>query len=509
VTSDALERGVSMRGISKRFGAVQANSGLDLDFRPGEVHALLGENGAGKTTVMNILSGLLAPDEGEIFVDGERRRFGSPRDAMHAGIGMVHQNFRLVDRLTVAENLHFGWQETPRVGGGRKLVDRANELGKEFNVRIKANTPVWQLSVGERQQVAILRALSRGARVLILDEPTAVLTPQEADGLFQALRAMTARGTTVVFISHKLREVLEIAREVTILRGGRRVAAVKAADSDAASLARLMVGRDLAPVRRKPARAGGDAEPVVRLERVSALDDQGLPALRELSLEVRAGEILGIAGVAGNGQRELAHVVTGLRPVTGGRVLVGGEDMRKASVTDFVRAGVGYVPEDRMAMGCVPTAPVWRNAILKSYTRRPVARGPLLRRRPATELASKLVDAARLSTSDVDALVGNLSGGNVQRLIAARELHVASRLIVACYPSRGLDVGAIENVHAALGDACASGLGVLLISEELDELLAVADRIAVLYEGTIAGEMPAAEAEVEELGLLMGGAGRG
>jgi simple sugar transport system ATP-binding protein len=501
-----LSAGVSMRGIGKRFAAVQANEALDIDFKRGKVHALLGENGAGKSTLMNILSGLIRPDEGTIHIDGEPHVFRAPSDAMRAGIGMVHQNFRLIDRLSVAENLHLGWEDAPRLASKGELERRARELSDEFHMPVDPAAGVWQLSVGERQRVAILRALVRGADVLVLDEPTAVLTPQESEQLFAVVRRMTERGTTVVLISHKLREVLEVSDDISILRRGRRVATVEAGQTDSSSLARLMVGRDVSVLRRRTASTAIDTGVVAELSGVSVDNAQGLPALRDLSLAVRAGEIVGVAGVAGNGQRELAEVITGLRPPLSGRVVVSGVDLTGASVRAFSAAGVGHVPEDRMATGCAGTESIWRNAILKTYARAPVARGLFVSPRRAKQAARALTEAAQLSTSDVDIPVGTLSGGNVQRLIIAREMDVATTLVVACYPSRGLDVGAIEMVHAALEAARSRGLGVLLISEELDELFALADRIVVLYEGGIAGEVVGADADIDDIGMMMGGA---
>jgi simple sugar transport system ATP-binding protein len=496
-----------MRGIWKRFGNVQANAGIDIEFEPGRVHSVLGENGAGKSTLMNILGGLVRPERGEITVNGVHQRFRSPRDAMRVGIGMVHQNFRLIDRFTVAENVHCGWEATPAIAGARKLGRRTAELAERFDLDVDPDAQVLHLSVGGRQRVAILRALARGADLLILDEPTAVLTPQEADRLFESLRRMTEGGVSVVFISHKLREVLELSDKISVLRAGKRIATVERGECDAPALARMMVGRETPGLQRPPNPTARTGTPVIRLEAVSATNELGLPALHDVEMVVREGEILGVAGVAGNGQRELAEVVAGLRRPERGRVLVGERDLTRAGSRRFIGAGVGYIPEDRMTTGVVATEPIWCSAVLKSYHSAPVGRGPLLRRRYAKRFARQLIESAHLSTPDVDARVGGLSGGNVQRLIAARELSAATVALVAAYPSRGLDVGAIEKVHAAIEAACVQGLAVLLISEELEEILAICDRVVVMYEGRIVAERDAATADREELGLLMGGAG--
>jgi simple sugar transport system ATP-binding protein len=423
---------------------------------------------------------------------------------MDAGIGMVHQHFRLIDGMTVAENLHIGWNGAPRVASRSALNAHAAQLAERHGSKLDPAAYVWQLSVGEQQQVAILRTLIRGARVLILDEPTAVLTPEESRELIDAMRAMAEGGSTVVFISHKLREVLAVADTITVMRQGRKVDTVRAADTSERKLARLMIGRDLSRAPKPPGAA--TAETAATLAGVAALDERRMEALHDVDLELRAGEIVGVAGVAGNGQRELAEVLTGLRRPTRGRVRIGERDLTGRTARAFITAGVGHIPEDRRATGLVQGDTIWRNSVLKTFRRPPVQRFGVLSRRTAKRIARDLCAAVHLSTNDVDASVSHLSGGNAQRLLTGRELDGSSSLLVASHPTRGLDVGGAEDVRNALLAARERGVAILLISEDLDEVLDLSDRVVVMYEGRIVGERTAGTVNREEVGLLMGGA---
>jgi general nucleoside transport system ATP-binding protein len=497
---------VVMRGIVKRFPGVLANDRVDFEVAAGEVHALLGENGAGKSTLSNILTGLYRPDAGEIFLDGEPVQFHSPRDALDARIFMVHQHFRLVEPFTVAENVvlgdHRGEGRTFRLRH-RAIEQRVAELSTRYGLAVDPRARVWQLSLGEQQRVEILKALYREARILILDEPTAVLTPQEADALFETLREMAAEGRTVVFISHKLHEVKAVADRVTVLRGGRSIATVPAAEATLRSLASLMVGREMDSAAVPRARTAGD--PVLELEDVWAASDRGGSAVRGASLVVRGGEIVAVAGVAGNGQRELAETVAGMRPATRGAIRIAGRAIRGGDPRAAIAAGVAYVPEDRLGTGVAPSLSIAANLALKGYREPYASHGPVLRLRRMRERAVELIKHYRIAAPGKSTPARLLSGGNLQKVVLAREFSGRPRLLIAAAPTRGLDVGAIETVHAYLREAAADGVGVLLISEDLDEILALADRIAVMYEGTIAGETTREAADVEEIGLLMAG----
>jgi ABC-type uncharacterized transport system ATPase subunit len=498
-----------MRGIRKSFPGVVANDGVDFEAAAGEVHALLGENGAGKSTLSNILTGLYRPDEGEILLYGKPVQFHAPRDALDAGIGMVHQHFRLVEPFSVAENVvlgdHRGEGRAFRLRR-RAIERRVDEIARRYGLQVDSGARVWQLSLGEQQRVEILKVLYRDARVLILDEPTAVLTPQEAEVLFATLREMAAEGRTVIFISHKLHEVMAVADRVTVLRRGRSIATVATADATPRSLAALMVGRELAAAAEKadPGRVG-ELGVVLEVDGVSAEGDRGGAALRDVSLTVGGGEIVAVAGVAGNGQRELAETIAGVRAPTRGEIRVAGRRLRGGDPRSAIRAGVAYVPEDRLGTGVAPSLSIASNLVLKSYRYPPASRGPLLRLRGIRERAVDLIKQYAIASPGPEAPARLLSGGNLQKVVLAREFSGQPRLLVAASPTRGLDVGAIETVHAYLRDAAAGGLGVLLLSEDLDEILELADRVAVMYEGEILGEFEAGGANVGEIGLLMAG----
>ena len=499
---------VQLKGIAKYFPGVVANENVDLDVMPGEIHALLGENGAGKSTLMNILTGIYQPDAGDIMIDGYRREFATPLQAIAEGIGMVHQHFKLVQAFTVAENIHLGWDETPRRASKAVLEERTGRLAREFNLETRPGATVSDLSTGEQQRVEILRVLARKARLLILDEPTAVLTPAEARELFRALRDFVANGNAVIFISHKLDEVLEISDRISILRGGRKIATRPANECDAHMLANLMVGREIVldDMRgRGPGAASVSAEPVLKLDNVSAKDDSGAQALDGITLEVHAGEILGIAGVAGNGQRELSQVLTGVRPTTSGRILAGGEPLRGANAAAFAAFGIGHIPEDRLTSGLAPAMSITSNAVLREYDRPPVSSRGLFNPRAAVSLARKIAHAADVAVPEFGMPVRNLSGGNQQRLVARREMRIAEKVLVAAYPSRGLDVGAINTMLRYIVELRDAGAGVVLISEELEELLNLSDRIAVMFEGRIMGTVKNESIDIEDIGLLMGG----
>jgi len=498
---------VTLRGITKRFPGVVANDSVDFEAAVGEVHALLGENGAGKSTLSNILTGLYRPDEGEIVLHGTPVTFHSPRDALDAGICMVHQHFRLVAPFTVAENVILGDHR----GEGRKFVvhpraieRRVAELGERYRIAVDPRARIWQLSLGEQQRVEILKALYREARVLILDEPTAVLTPQEAESLFETLRVMADEGRTIVFISHKLHEVKAVSDRVTVLRAGKTVATVATAGATQQSLAELMVGREIAAVERAQ-RTAKPGEPALEVADLWAAGDRGHETLRGVSLSVRAGEILAIAGVAGNGQRELAETVTGMRRATRGTIAVGGRRLRGGDAREAIRAGVAHVPEDRLHTGVAPSLSIASNVVLKSYRRGTLANGPLLRLRRIRELAVRLIDRYDVRGGGPDLPARQLSGGNLQKVVLAREFEGEPRVLVVASPTRGLDVSAIETVHGYLRGAAADGVAILLISEDLDEIRLLADRVAVMYEGTIVGEVDPGTASVAEIGLLMAG----
>jgi simple sugar transport system ATP-binding protein len=495
---------VEMRGIVKRFPGVVANDGVDFDLRAGEVHALLGENGAGKSTLMNVLAGLYRPEAGEIRVFGKPVELHSPRDAIGAGLGMVHQHFALVPTQTVTENVLLGLDEPRfRLDLGR-FDDAVAELAARHGLAVDPRARIWQLSVGEQQRVEILKMLYRGARILILDEPTAVLAPQEAQELFRTLRSMVAEGTSVVFISHKLAEVAQIADRITVMRRGKVTAAgIPAAGATPASLAQLMVGRDVVEsIERSPFTPG----PVVLSVRaVDAVSDRGMPALRGVSLDVRAGEILGVAGVAGNGQSELAQVLTGLRRCSAGSITVNGVEVANHTPREVINQHIAHVPEDRTGVGTAPDLSIADNLIMKTYRDAPIARRFSIDGGAVRRFADRLREAYSIASPSVDTEARLLSGGNLQRLILAREIASQPRLLVAVQPTRGLDVGAIATVHRLLLQQREGGSATVLISEDLDEVLDLSDRVAVIFEGRVVGLFDIDEADVAEIGLLMTG----
>ncbi|MCB0155226.1 MAG: ABC transporter ATP-binding protein [Anaerolineae bacterium] len=492
-----------MRGITKRFPGVLANDKVDFAVRQGEIHALLGENGAGKSTLMNMLDGLYRPDEGQILIDNRPVRFSSPRDAIKQGIGMVHQHFMLVPTQTVAENLILGLDNPRFFINYRAIEKEVAALSEKFGLAVEPGAKIWQLSVGEQQRVEILKMLYQGAKILIMDEPTAVLTPQEAADLFKTLRQMAATGHTIVFINHKLDEVLAVADRVTVMRRGRVEATVDASRTDKAELARLMVGREvLFRIKKTPAQPG---QPLLVLENLSCENDRGLPALRNLSLRVHAGEVLGIAGIAGNSQTELAEVITGLRTATAGRVEVQGRNVTNEPATAAIDEGLAYIPADRNGVGSSPNLDLADNLILKAYRQPPIGQGWRLDLSLVHHQAEQLVEQFDVKTPSVNTPARLLSGGNLQKLILAREISRQPKVIIAVYPVRGLDVGAIEAIHQMLIDERDRGAGILLISEDLDELLSLSDRIAVMHHGQIIGEVPPEDERVNEIGLMMAG----
>ncbi|TML67053.1 MAG: ABC transporter ATP-binding protein [Actinobacteria bacterium] len=500
---------IACRGITKRFPGVLANSEVDFEAAEGEVHALLGENGAGKSTLSNILTGLYRADEGELELYGQPVAFHAPRDALDAGICMVHQHFRLVETFTVTENVVLG--DHRDIGRSFRIQPRAverrvAELGARYGLAVDPRARIWQLSVGEQQRVEILKALYREARILILDEPTAVLTPQEASSLFETLRTMAAEGRTVIFISHKLHEVMAVADRVTVLRRGRSIATQQVSETSSRALASLMVGRELQGSESPKREEFGDV--VLSVEGLWADGDRGVTAVHDVSLRVRAGEIVGIAGVAGNGQRELAEAITGIRRARQGVVRVDGKALRSGDPRAAIEARIGHIPEDRLHTGVAPSLSIASNVVLKSYRDDDHSRGPLLRLRVIGERARKLIHQFDVHTPGPQVPARQLSGGNLQKVVIGREFTGTPRVLIAAAPTRGLDVGAIENVQTYLRDAASQDVAVLLISEDLDEVLELADRIAVLYEGRVVGEVDAGEATVEELGLLMAGGAR-
>jgi simple sugar transport system ATP-binding protein len=492
------------RGIVKRFGAVVANDHISLQLYPGEVLALLGENGAGKTTLMNVLYGLTAPDEGQILLDGQSVRFDSPRQAIARGIGMVHQHFMLVPPLSVAENLMLGAEST--VGPGVLDLDRVRrrvrELSSSYGLPVDPDALVRDLPVGIQQRVEILKALYRHARVLILDEPTAVLTPQEAGDLFRVMRTLaTEQHTSLVFITHKLHEVFEVADRIVVLRQGKVVGSLAPREASAESLAALMVGRPvLLRIDKGPAHPG---EVVLRIQGLRVLSDRGLPAVDDLSLEVRAGEIVGVAGVQGNGQTELVEALSGLRTPVAGSIALLGRDVTHSSTRRLVDAGEAHIPEDRLKHGLVLSYPVADNLVLRTYERPPFARGIRILRDAILRFAQRLAREFDIRARSVQAPAATLSGGNQQKVVVAREFTRGGRLLVAAQPTRGVDVGSTEFIHRKLVAARDAGMAVLLVSAELEEVLGLADRIAVMYRGRIAGVMPAEQATPEALGYLM------
>ncbi|MDQ3876582.1 MAG: ABC transporter ATP-binding protein [Actinomycetota bacterium] len=498
---------LELRRITKRFPGIVANDRIDFDLHAGEVHALLGENGAGKSTLMNVLYGLYRPDEGEIRIQGRPVTMQSPRDAIEQGIGMVHQHFMLIPVMTVTENIVLAAE--PTVGGVvldyGGAVERVRELSQSFGLAVDPSARVEGITVAQQQRVEILKALYRGADILILDEPTAVLTPQEARELFAIIESLKAQGKSIVFISHKLNEVLEIADRITVLRRGKKVDTIARAGATEAGLARSMVGREV--LLRVEKTSGQSGDPVLEVENLRVLDDRGLEAVRDVSFEVRAGEIVGLAGVDGNGQTELIDALAGLRRPTSGRIVVAGKDMTSATAHERLAAGLGHIPEDRHRRGLILEFSLAENLAIHDYGERPFSRRGWLSPRRIVDFARRLLGEFDVRGGGPQTRAGALSGGNQQKVVVAREVARDPQLLLAAQPTRGLDVGAIEFVHRRLVAERDEGRAIFLVSFELDEILSLSDRILVIYEGDIAAEYGPNVSE-EELGIAMTGGAR-
>jgi ABC-type uncharacterized transport system ATPase subunit len=495
---------LELRGITKRFPGVLANDHIDLAVRPGDIHAIVGENGAGKTTLMSILYGLVRPDEGEIAVGGRPVSFHSALDAIEAGLGMVHQAFKLFPTLTVAENVVFraepmkGWFLDRAVAS-----ERVRSLAAEYGLEVDPDARIEDLPVGVLQRVEILKALHRNARILILDEPTAVLTPQERDGLFMVMRRLKEHGHTILFITHKLGEVIAVADMVTVLRAGKAVAHLNCRETTSIKISRLMTGRDVALGERTSASSPGDE--ILKLDEITVTDEHGIGRVVDASLAVRRGEIVGVAGVAGNGQNELIDIITGLKAANHGTILINGRDVTHHSVNERREAGLAYIPEDRHRVGTAAGGEVWANLLMGYQRHTAFRKGRWLRRGAVRDHAQRLISDYDVRVAGGDSSVATLSGGNLQKVVVAREMSHQAPLLIAEQPTRGVDVGAIEFIHSRLLAARDHGAGVLLVSAELWELLALADRILVMFEGRIVAELDATSTDEEELGLYMTG----
>ena len=494
---------LELRGITKRFGSLVANNQINLVVQPGQIHGLLGENGAGKSTLMNVLYGLYQPDAGEILLDDSPQHFSGPGAAMAAGIGMVHQHFMLIPVFTVAENVALGNEPVGALGTLNVAAARQRvlEISKRFGFEMDPDANIEDLPVGTQQRVEIVKALSRDAKVLVLDEPTAVLTPQETDELMEIMRQLAASGTSIIFITHKLREVKEVCDEITVIRQGRVVDTVSP-QAELSQLASLMVGREIDLQLKKPAAKLGEV--LLRAEAISVLDDRQQLAVDGVSLEVRAGEILGIAGVQGNGQTELAEALLALREIQSGKVFVGDLDITPAGVRRVLESGVGFIPEDRKKDGLVAEFTVAENLMLDGSFGPPFARGLSLDLKFREQRSAQLIAEYDIRTTSAENLVSKLSGGNQQKVVLARELSRDTRVLIASQPTRGVDVGSIEFIHEKLIRERAEGRAILLISSELDEIVSLSDRIAVMYRGKIVAVV-APDTARATLGKLMAG----
>ncbi len=501
--SQTPEPVVRMRGIVKRFPGIVANAGVDFDLEAGEVHTLLGENGAGKSTLMQILSGLYRPDAGEIFIRGRQARFRSPRDAIAAGVGMIYQHFMLVEKHTVTENVILGLRRFGEILDYRRARGEIERISGEYGMPVDPEAAVWQLSVGQQQRVEILKMLLRGAEILILDEPTAVLTPAEAADLFRTVRALKAQGKTVVFISHKLDEVMEISDRITVLRRGKNVAVLDRDETGERELARLMVGREVC-LEIACARAPGQ-ETALEVSDLRARDDRFLPALRGIGFRVRRGEILGLAGVSGNGQKELEEILCGTRRAEKGRVILLGEEVTNLPPREIIARGLACIPADRLGTGAAGGLDYASNIVLKDYRNPPFTRGFFLDRAQVRARAESLQKEFDIRIPSPAAPAASLSGGNLQKVILARELSSHPKFLLAVHPTRGLDIGACEFTRKTLERIKCAGTGILLISEDLQELLCLCDRIAVIFQGRLTGILDSGSATREKLGLLMTG----
>ncbi|GAB4426420.1 MAG: ABC transporter ATP-binding protein [Anaerolineales bacterium] len=495
---------LEVKNITKRFPGVLANDNISFDLRKGEIHVLLGENGAGKSTLMNIIYGLYNQDEGEIYVNGKKAEINNPNDSIALGIGMVHQHFMLIPVFTVAENIMLGDETTKRGALDRKTVsDKVRKLSHQYGLDVDPEALVGQLPVGLQQRVEIVKTLYRDAQIMILDEPTAVLTPQEADELFAIMRELTERGVSIIFITHKLKEVLAIADRITVMRAGKIVGTADPNEMNQSSLASMMVGREV--ILKVEKEAAQPKEKVLQVEDLKVNDERGLEAVRGVSFDVRAGEILGVAGVQGNGQTELAEALTGLRSTKGGKVTLAGKDVTGKPPRPITETGLAHIPEDRQRHGLVLSYTVADNMVLCNYYRPPFARGIVMQQNAIDNNARKLIKEFDVRTPSPFVAASKLSGGNQQKVIVARELSRDIKLLIASQPTRGLDVGSIEYIHKEIVAMRDRGVGVLLISAELDEIMALADRIAVMYRGQIVATVDAKEATREKLGLWMAG----
>lgn len=495
---------LAMQGIVKRFPGVLAADHIDFEVVGGEIHALLGENGAGKSTLMKMLYGLYRPDEGQILLNGQPIIIQSPQDAIKYGIGMIHQHFMLVPSLTVAENVALGLPSSRGLLLDLDVVaEKITKLSEQYNLKVDPHVPIWQLAVGEQQRVEILRALYRGAALLILDEPTAVLTPQESDELFIILQKLASDGHALIFISHKLHEVLKITHRVTVLRDGRKVETISTKGATKKTLAQMMVGRSVVLEYDLPTVEIGP--PRLELRQVRALNNRGELGLRGVSLVVRSGEIVGLAGISGNGQHELAQVVTGLRPLEAGAILVDSQDVNHKSTAQLNEMGVSHIPEERMEDGVIKDFSVAENLVLEDHARKPYSFNIFMLFRVIIEVCKRLIKEFEIKTPSHETPIKNLSGGNIQKLVLARELARNPRVLIAAQPTRGVDIGASEYIHHRLIDERSKGTAILLISEDLDEVLALSDRVVVMHGGQVMGEIQRGQFDVNQIGLMMAG----